>query len=38
METGISCHEREVELCKILSIKGKCLDNECVAFAKNFKL
>ncbi|MFA5125677.1 MAG: hypothetical protein WC462_01610 [archaeon] len=39
MPKGIefSCQEREVVLCKTLCSKGKCFDNESVAFAKNFK-
>jgi hypothetical protein len=37
METS-AYQQREIELCKTLSVKGKCLDNDCVAFAKNFKL
>ncbi|MFA6268215.1 MAG: hypothetical protein WCW13_06195 [archaeon] len=32
-----SCQEKEFVLYKSLCTKGKCLNNETLAFAKNFK-
>ena len=33
---NLSC-QKEVSLCKALDSKGKCLNDECVAFSKNLK-